>query len=160
MDTYRSLLFLHVCAVLFGMGVTFILPFLQAFAESHGTAGARFYFAFVRRLMRTAVYPAWALVLVFGAGLIFSDVTGYRDDFPHWLGGAIAWFVVLVGFDVVVIGGLMREAERILMMVPEDAPLPPAYGEVSRRLRLYGALEGFSVLGIAFLMVWGANGGF
>ncbi|MFN0093833.1 MAG: DUF2269 family protein [Dehalococcoidia bacterium] len=160
MEIYRSLLFLHIAAVVFGMGITFVLPFLQAFAESHGVGAARFYFAFLRRLQHVALYPSWALLLGFGIALIFTDATGYSDDFPHWLGGAIAWFVVLIGFDIVVMGGLVREAERILNMVPEDAPLPPAYREVSRRLQIYGGLEGLSVLGILFLMVWGAEGGF
>ncbi len=159
MESYRSLMFLHISAVVFGMGMTFVLPFLQAFAESHGVGAAKFYFAFVRRLQRVALYPSWALILVFGVGLIFSDQTGYKDDFPQWLVGAIAWFVALIAFDVVVMGGFAREAERILNTLPDDAPLPPSYREVSRKLQMFGGLEGLSVLGITFLMVWGAEGG-
>jgi hypothetical protein len=43
MESYKLLVFLHVAAVVVGLGITFSFPFLQAAAERSGVAATRFF---------------------------------------------------------------------------------------------------------------------
>lgn len=91
MESYRIQLFLHILAVVLGLGVTFVYPFLQAFAERQGVIATSSALRSMRRLEDIVVIPGGILVLVFGVSLIFDDRTGYTDDFPGRLMIAISW---------------------------------------------------------------------
>lgn len=160
MTSYRILLFLHIVAVVIGFGVTFALPFLQAFAERTGPGATRFMLRFARRMENIVIYPGAVLVFVFGLGLMFDDNTGYKDDMPAWLTISTIWFVITVAMAFGILRRTVRQALDALDGVPDDGELPPAYLALSRRIQMLGGLLGVSIVGIAFLMVWGANGGF
>jgi hypothetical protein len=154
MDSYKAMLFLHILAVVLGLGVTFVYPFLQGFAERKGVAATRFALQFVRRLERMVVWPGAALALLFGLALIFSDQTGYKDDFPAWLVFAILWFAALVGLDIFVQDRSVAAALEALEGAPDDGDLPALYLPIGRRIQMVGGLMGLSIVGILFLMVW------
>lgn len=160
MDSYRIMLVGHVLAALVGLGVTFAYPFMLAVAERNGTGATRLALQTMERIERFLVFPGALLLLVFGAGLIFSDVTGYSDDFPVWLMIAIAWYVVAFAVAVGVQNPTASRALATLEGVPDTSPLPEAYAPLGKRMQMVGGLLGVSVIGIAFLMVWGGEGGF
>jgi uncharacterized membrane protein len=153
MDSHEIQVFLHIAAVVVGLGVTFSFPFLQAFAERKGVAATRFAFQFANRLTKIVIYPGAALVAVFGVALIFDDETGYKDDFPTWLMWATTWFVVLLLVALFVQDPATRKAQRILEATPDDAELPDEYLAVGKRIQIVGGLLGISVLGIMLLMI-------
>jgi uncharacterized membrane protein len=160
MTSFRILLFFHIAAVVVGFGVTFALPFMQAFAERTGPGATRFMLRFARRLETMVIYPGAVLIFIFGLGLMFDDNTGYKDDMPAWLTISTIWFVVAVGMGFLVLRRAVAQALAALDGVPDDGEFPPAYLALSRRIQVLGGLLGVSIVGIAFLMVWGANGGF
>ena len=94
MDSYKLQLFLHVAVVIVALGATFANPFLQGWGERHGVGATRMAMQFSSHMEKVLVIPGAILILLFGTGLIFEDATGYKDDFPMWLGIAIAWFLV------------------------------------------------------------------
>ena len=153
-DSYRLLVWLHVVAVIVGLGVTFVYPFLQGFAERRGVQATRFALQFSQRLETIAVWPGAALVFLFGLGLIFNDYPGYKDDMPTWLNVAVLWFLVAVAVAVFVQRRNVIAGIKALEGVPDGPNLPAAYLAVSKRLQMVGGLLGLSVIGITFLMVW------
>jgi uncharacterized membrane protein len=154
LDSYKTQLFLHIAAAVVGLGPTFVYPFLQGFAERNGVAATRFALQFVQRLQQLVVIPGAILTLLFGIGLIFSDHTGYKDDFPAWAGVAIVWFLLAVPSAVMVNRSAVREAMTVLEGVPDGAPLPADYTPIAKRMQVVGGLFGLSVIAILFLMVW------
>ncbi len=163
MDVFRVLLFLHIVAVVVGFGVTFSYPFLQTFAERNGVGATRFCLRAIQRLDRMVVYPGAVLVLVFGVGLIFSDYNSFGGDMgemPGWLTGSIAWYVAVMVVSFAVVRRDVQDAIAVLEGVHEDGAFPAEYLALSRRIQIVGGLLGVSVLGIAYLMVWGREGGF
>ena len=139
MASYRILLSLHIIAVMVGLGATFALPFMQAFAERQGVAATRFTLRFSQRLDTILVYPAAALVFIFGLGLIFSDQTGYKDDMPAWLTIGIVWFLAVVAVDYFVLRPAVKQAIASLEAAADVAELPSAYAPLGRRIQMVGA---------------------
>ena len=160
MNSYRILLFLHVAVVIVGFGVIFALPFLQAFAERTSVGATRFTLRFSRRLENFLIYPGGVLALVFGIGLMMNDKTGYKDNMPAWLSIAIVWFLAAEALSVFVMRRTTAQALRSLDGVADDGSFPAAYMALSKRLQMVGGIIALSVVGITFLMVWGAEGGF
>jgi uncharacterized membrane protein len=154
MESYKLLVFLHIVAVIVALGATFALPFLQAFAERQGVAATRMFLRFSLRMDTILVTPGAVLIALLGVGLIFDDHTGYKDDFPMWLGWAILWFVAAVAVDWLVMRPLTRSGIGALEGVPDGPDLPAAYEPLGKRGQMIGGLLGLSVIGIAFLMVW------
>ncbi|MFN0148585.1 MAG: DUF2269 family protein [Dehalococcoidia bacterium] len=160
MNSYRVLLFLHIAVVIVGFGAIFVLPFLQAFAERTSVGATRFVLRFSRRLENFVIYPGSVLVFIFGIGLMMDDKTGYRDDMPVWLTIAIVWFLAIAALSYFVVRRTAAQALASLEGVADDGSFPAAYMALSKRLQMVGGIIGLSVVGIAFLMVWGADGGF
>ncbi|OAI41132.1 hypothetical protein AYO38_04415 [bacterium SCGC AG-212-C10] len=154
MTAYKIQLFLHVLAVVVGMGSTFALPFLQAFAERQGVAATRFAMQFSRRLENMVIVPGAILLFLFGLGLIFDDTTGYKDDMPGWLMIAVAWYIVVFIVAATVQRKNVTDAMRVLDSTPDGPTLPAEYVAVSKRIQMVGGLLGLSIVGIAFLMVY------
>jgi uncharacterized membrane protein len=162
-EGYRALLFLHVVSVIVGLGVAFSYPFLLAFAERNGVGATRFALRAMARLDRLVVGPGAILALIFGFGLIFNDNNSFggdAGDMPGWLMGAIAWYVVLLVVGVAVLRRDIADAIRVLEGVHDEGAFPAEYLGLARRLQIVAGLLGVSVLGIAYLMVWGREGGF
>lgn len=153
MNSHEINVFLHIAAVVVGLGVTFVFPFLQGFAQRKGVAATRFAFQFGNRLMKIVVYPGAALVAVFGVALIFDDQTGYKDDFPTWLMWSVTWYVVVVLVSLFVQDPATKKAQKILEATADDAELPAEYLALGKRIQMVSGLLGLSVLGIMLLMV-------
>ncbi|MCC6381322.1 MAG: DUF2269 family protein [Dehalococcoidia bacterium] len=163
MDSYRIQLFAHITVAVVGLGATFAYPFLQGFAERNGVGAARFSLRFMNRLENILVIPGAILVFLFGLGLMFNEYTsfgGVSEEFPTWLGIAMAWYVAAFLVAVLVQRRNVLDAIRMLEGVPDGGHFPPSYRDVSRRIQMVGGLLGVSVIGIAFMMVWGTEGGF
>lgn len=160
MESYRIQVFLHITAVIVGLGITFVYPFLQGFAERRGVATTRFALEFSQRLEKIAVIPGALLTAVFGVGLIFDKHTGYKDDFPAWLMIAIGWYVLAVVVALTVQRRNVADGIKALEGAHDDQALPVEYVAISKRIQMVGGLLGLSIIGITFMMVWGASGGF
>lgn len=154
MDSFKIQVFLHVAAVVVALGATFAFPFLEGAAKRSGVGACRFVLQFEDRLLKILVIPGAILVFVFGLGLIFDDTTHYKDDFPVWLGVAIAWFVAAFVLAVMVQRSSIKAGLRALDGVADDAPLPEAYRAVATRMQIVGGVLGLSVIAITFLMIW------
>lgn len=156
MESHKLLVFLHIAAVVIALGSTFALPFLQGFIQRQprSTGLMRAYLKFTIYQDNVVVLPGAALVALFGIGLIFDDHTGYKDDFPMWLGWAIAWFVAAVLVDLFLMRPLTRRAIAALEGVPDDGEYPAPFRALATRAQIYGGLLGLSIIGITFLMVW------
>jgi hypothetical protein len=160
MESYRIQLFLHILAAILAFGPTFVYPFLQGFAERRGAGATRFALQFIQRIENIIVVPGALLVALFGTGLIFDDRTGYKDDFPIWLAIAVTWFAAAFVVSQTIQRRAVSQAVASLRDQPDDAPLPDAYRGFARQIQMIGGLLGLSVIGITFMMVWGAEGGF
>ncbi len=154
MDSYKIQAFLHIAVALVAIGVTFVYPFLQGWAEQRGVGATRLALQFGEHLEKIVVLPGALLVFLFGLGLIFDDKTGYKDDFPLWLGVAIAWYVLVVAISLGIQRPTVARAIAALDGVPDDGDFPPAYMEASRKMQVVGGFMGFSAIAITFLMVW------
>ena len=154
MDSYKLQLFLHVALVIVALGATFANPFLQGWGERHGVGATRMAMQFSSHMEKVLVIPGAILILLFGTGLIFEDATGYKDDFPMWLGIAIAWFLVAFVAGAFVQRSNVNRAIAALDGVPDNGDFPAEYMKASRRMQAVGGFLGFSVIAITFLMVW------
>ena len=154
MDSYKLMLFLHIAVAIVALGSTFALPFLQGFMQRQGVGAMRLFLKFTLYHDTVLVLPGAVLVALFGVGLIFDDVTGYRDDFPMWLSWAIAWFVLVALADLFLLRPATRKAIATLEGVPDDGAFPAAFGPLGMRAQIIAGLMGLSIIGIAFLMVW------
>jgi len=154
MDSYKIQLFLHVAVVIVALGATFCYPFIQAWGERRGVGATRMALQFSEHLEKVLVIPGAVLTLLFGLGLIFDDATGYKDDFPMWLGIAIAWFLVAFTVAAVFQRAAVSKAIDTLEGLADNADFPAAYMALSRRIQATGGFLGLSVIGITFLMVW------
>ena len=159
MASYRIMLFLHIASVI-ALGATFAYPFIQALAERQGAGVTRFALQAIKRTNTFLVFPAMALIFVFGLGLIFNDQTGYKDDMPAWLMIAIVWYLAAVAIAVFVLRRDTDAGIAVLEGAPADGPLPAAYEPLQKRMQMFGGIVGVSILGVALLMVMGAEGAF
>ncbi|MCC6385846.1 MAG: DUF2269 family protein [Dehalococcoidia bacterium] len=154
MESYKLLAFVHVAAVVVGLGTTFAFPFLQAAAERSGVAATRFMYEAARRVENIVILPATIIIFVMGLGLIFDDNLPYKDDFPAWLMIAIPWYVATGLVWWFVQRKFADRALNTLRGVPDNAPLPSAYFEFGKKVQMVGGILGVSIIGILFLMVW------
>ncbi|HET7737379.1 MAG TPA: DUF2269 family protein [Tepidiformaceae bacterium] len=154
MESYKIQLFLHIASVLAAFGTAFTFPFIQAAGERAGVLQTRFALQLIDRLTRLVVRPGAVLAALFGAGLIFDDVTGYSDDFPGWLMAAITWFVLLVVLGEVGQGRAVKGGLAALEGHADANALPAGYVPIGKRLQVFSGLIALSIVGILFLMVW------
>ncbi len=154
MNSYKLELFIHVGAVIVGLGATFALPFLAAFAERSGVSATRFSLRFSERLENFLIIPAAIVLFIFGGLLMSNDATGYTDDMPAWLIISIVWFLAAFAGAIFLQRRQVKAAIATLEGVPDTAELPDAYTAVAKRIQMVGGVLGLSVIGIAFLMIW------
>ncbi len=154
MESYKLLTFVHIAAVVVGMGVTFAFPFLQAAAERSGVPATRFIYEAARRVENVVILPGSIIILLMGIGLIFDDNTHYKDDFPAWLMVAIPWYVATGVLWWFVQRPLAAKALETLRGVPDNAPLPAGYLAKAKQVQMVGGILGLSIIGVLFLMVW------
>uniref|UniRef100_UPI002ADE11B8 DUF2269 family protein n=1 Tax=Tepidiforma sp. TaxID=2682230 RepID=UPI002ADE11B8 len=136
------------------LGATFAFPLLQAMTEAQGVAATRLGLHITHRIENLVVNPAVVVLFLAGLGLIFDDATGYRDDFPLWLGIALAWFLAAFAFSNIVQRRNLKGGLRALDGLPDSPALPESYLAWSRRMRISGMLLAASAIGILFLMAW------
>jgi uncharacterized membrane protein len=104
---YKVLVFLHVLAVIAGLGPTYALPGLMKLRGDPPSAGVLRAEHVISRYATVAL----AVILVTGIGLISSSpaVKHHFGD-AHWLHLAIALFVVLAGLGTGYAAPRMRKA--------------------------------------------------
>lgn len=153
-ESYKIQLFLHIAAAIVALGATFAIPVLHAWAERRGVGATRMALQFSEHMEKVLVIPGAVLVLLFGVGLIFDDATGYKDNFPWWLGVAIAWFVAAFAVAAFVQKANVERAIATLDKVEDDGDFPPAYMNAAARVKITGAVLAISTVAITFLMVW------
>ena len=158
MSSYKIELFLHIAAVVVGLGVTFAFPFLQAFAEKNGVASTRFALRFGQRLDNIVTIPGAIFLFIMGSLLIMNGEGGFKDEMPVWLSIGMTWFLVAFAVAFFVQRRNVKAGIKALEGVADSAPLPAAYMALSKRMQMVGGLLGFSVIGIAFLMVYQPGG--
>ncbi|HNM78284.1 MAG TPA: hypothetical protein PKI89_07970, partial [Tepidiformaceae bacterium] len=71
MDGYEIQIFLHITIAIIAFGVTFALPFLQAWSEKRGVGATRMALEFGQHLEKIVIVPGSVLVALVGIGLIF-----------------------------------------------------------------------------------------
>ncbi|MEO6398476.1 MAG: DUF2269 family protein, partial [Tepidiformaceae bacterium] len=106
------------------------------------------------RIQKLLIIPGSVVLILFGVGLIFSDATGYKDDFPTWLMAAITIFVIVIVVDAAVQQRQVRQAMATLEGVSDGAELPAAYRALGKRIQMLGGIEGLAVVVIIFLMTY------
>jgi hypothetical protein len=153
-ESYKIQLFLHVAVAIVALGATFAMPFLQGWGERRGVGATRMALEFNHYLEKVLVFPGAILLLLFGAGLIFDDATGYTDDFPMWLGIAIAWYVLAFAVAAFVQRSNVNTALATLEKVDDDGDFPPSYMAASRKIQVTGGFLALSTIAITFLMIW------
>ena len=158
MSSFRIELFIHVAAVVVGLGVTFVYPFLQAFAEKNGVGSARFALRFSERLENIVVIPGAILLFIMGLLMIANGESGFKDDMPVWLTIGIVWFLAAFAVAIFVQRKNVKAGIKALEGVADDAALPAEYMAVSKRMQMVGGLLGLSVICITFLMVYQPGG--
>jgi uncharacterized membrane protein len=143
---YKVLLFLHVLAVIAGLGPTYALPGLMKLRGDPPSPAVLRAEAIISRYATVAV----AVILVTGIGLISDSpaVKGHFGD-AHWLHLAIALFVVLAGLGTGFAAPRMRKAAKA--GEANDA------AEVRRLLdpldKVVGPILGLLVAAIVYLML-------
>lgn len=158
MTLFKIELFLHVAAVIVALGVTFVYPFLQAFAEKNGVASTRFALRFGERLENIVVIPGAIALFVLGLLMIVNDDTGFKDEMPLWLTIGITWFLAAFALAMLVQRKNVKAGIKALEGVPDGADLPPDYMAISKRMQIVGGLVGLSIICITFLMVYQPGG--
>ncbi len=154
MESYKIQLFLHIGAAIVALGATFAIPVLHAWAERRGVGPTRMALQFSHHMEKVLVIPGAVLVLLLGVGLIFDDATGYKDDFPWWLGVAIGWFVAAFAVAAFVQKANVDRTLATLDKVEDDGDFPPSYMNAAGRVKITGAVLAISTIAITFLMVW------
>lgn len=154
MNGVKFELFIHIAAVIVGLGATFALPVMQGFAERSGVAATRFMLHFSHRLENFITIPGAIVVFIFGGLMIGNGNLPYKDDMPAWLIISIIWFLAAFAAAFFVQRRQINAALKTLEGVPDGAALPEAYTAISKRIQMVGGLLGLSIIGIAFLMVW------
>lgn len=147
-------LFLHISAAVVGLGATFALavgfPLALKLAEPR-------YLPYVHHLSRTVIQrlasPALLLILITG---IFQVVHGNVFDFSDaWISAAFLIVIVLGGLQ----GAYFIPTDRKLAAMAEKElaggakELSPEYQKAAQREGGIGALAGFLILVVIFLMV-------
>jgi uncharacterized membrane protein len=151
---FKFELFIHVAAVIVGLGATFALPVMQGYAERSGVAATRFMLHFSHRLENFITIPGAIILFIFGGLMIGSDQRTYKDDMPAWLIIAIIWFLAAFAVAFFLQRKQVSDGLKTLEGVPDNGALPDAYLAISKRMQIVGGLLGLSIIGIAFLMVW------
>jgi uncharacterized membrane protein len=104
---YKVLVFLHVLAVIAGLGPTYALPGLMKLRGDPPSAAVLRAEHVISRYATVAL----AVILVTGIGLISSSpVVKHHFGDAHWLHLAIALFVVLAGLGTGYAAPRMRKA--------------------------------------------------
>ncbi len=156
-DIYKALVFVHVTAALVAFGSTFAIPVLQPLAARGGVVTLRMALKFSESLERLIIAPGSLVVIASGVGLMFSDMTGYDDNPPLWLLIAIGWVVAVLALAIGVNGPATRRAIAMLEATPDDGPLPPTLGSITRKVTIVGQVMSLSVIAVLFLMIWKPN---
>jgi uncharacterized membrane protein len=154
-EFYDIVLFLHVTAVVLGLGPTFGYAFFQGFAE-------RFFPRSIPTVMRAfgtvdryLVVPGLLVILAGGVYLVLEGPWDWEDTFVS-IGLLVV--VVLVVMQFTVLSGIERKlaelSERDIAAAGSgEVELSDEYWAASKRSALFGSLAGVLVLIAIFFMV-------
>jgi Predicted integral membrane protein (DUF2269) len=150
-------LILHILAVIIGLGASFAIPVLGAYAGSHPEASLAIAEA-GHQLETRVVIPVATVIPLFGTALIY---TGHYDLWKStWLLVAIGLFIVTYFFAVTVQDPNSRRLIAAIKAMPPGPPPPEATGPppeiaaITQRLRVGGMFLSLMVVVIVVLMIW------
>jgi uncharacterized membrane protein len=152
---YDVVLFLHVAAVIVGLGATFAFPFFQGIAERTAPQSVPAVLRAMQVIDRFLVTPALFVILGAGIYLVLDGPFDWEDTFVN---------VGLVGIVVLIVLGpafFTRHEHKLLELAERDVAaagsgevqLSEEYMAYSKRYALVGSLAGVLILVIAFFMI-------
>jgi uncharacterized membrane protein len=151
-DAYNVVLFVHILAVVVGLGVVFTYPLLDAFARRTRVVDLVVLHRFQVFLTQRLIQPALLVILAAGLYLATSDRGWSLGD--GWISATFAILIVIGGLAGAVIAPtekkLLALAERELTQgqSPSDA-----YEREAIKLARFGGLASLLVVVALFLMV-------
>jgi uncharacterized membrane protein len=154
-EFYDVVVFLHVMAVVVGLGPTFAYGFFQAFAERNYPRSIPNVMRTFRTVDRFMVIPGMLVILAAGLYLVLDGPWDFEDTF---VSVGLAVVLVLLVLQLAVFGSTERRlgelAERdIAASGSGDVELSDEYWAASRRSAQVGSLAGVLVLVALFFMV-------
>lgn len=152
---YDVMVWLHVSAVIVGIGATFGYAFFQSVAESRAPRSLPAVYQAMSVADRFLLTPCLVIILGAGIYLVVDGPFDWEDTFVTvGLVGIIALFALAGAFFARHERKLIELAERdIAAAGTGEVQLSDEYYAVSRRVALVGTLTGILVLAITFFMI-------
>src|SRR4051794_3027492 len=154
-DAYSVSVFVHVAAVVVGLGSTYALAVSFPVAMTAGTRYLPYVHHLGLALNRWLATPALVVVLATGLYQVAdNDGRGWSLG-DGWISGGFAILIVLGGL----IGGVFIPGERRLLAMAErdlatgSGEMSDEYNATARRSGMFGAFAGVLILLAVFLMV-------
>jgi uncharacterized membrane protein len=151
---YDVVLFLHVTAIVVGLGPTFAYAFFQAFAERNNPRSIPNVMRTFHAVDRFLVVPGLIVVLAAGLYLVLDGPWDWGDTF---VGVGLAIVLVLLILSFTFFPSIERKlaalAERDIAAGGGDVELSDEYWAASKRSAQIGSLAGVLVLVALFFMV-------
>lgn len=152
---YDVMVWLHVAAVIVGLGATFAFPFFQAVAERTAPRSVPAVARAMGIMDRFVITPAIFIILGTGIYLVLDGPFDWSATFVN---------VGLVGIIILIVLGpsfFARHERKMLELAERDiaaagtgeVELSAEYRAYSRRYALVGSLAGVIILVIAFFMI-------
>ena len=154
-DAYSVSVFVHVAAVVVGLGSVYALAVSFPVAMTAGTRYLPYVHHLGLALNRWLATPALVVVLATGLYQVAdNDGRGWSLG-DGWISGGFAILIVLGGL----IGGVFIPGERRLLAMAErdlatgSGEMSEEYNAAARRSGMFGAVAGVLILLAVFLMV-------
>jgi uncharacterized membrane protein len=152
---YDVMVWLHVAAVIVGLGATFAFPFFQAVAERTSPRSVPAVVRAMGVMDRFLITPAVFVILGGGVYLVLEGPFDWDTTFVNvGLAGIVVLIVLGPAFFARHERKMLELAERDIAAAGSgEVQLSDEYMAYSRRYALVGSLAGVLILTIAFFMI-------
>jgi uncharacterized membrane protein len=155
LSLYTFVLFIHVLAVVTAFGITFAYPILFTVARRMHPSHLAYLHRAQEPIGRYLITGSAVVILAAGLYLVADGPYGFDD---HWLTGALAILIVILGLGGAVFAPTERKAlaalERDLAAAGDGEPvLSEEYERLARRIERTGMLSSALIVVAIFLMV-------
>jgi uncharacterized membrane protein len=148
---YEVGLFIHIVAVIIGLGVTFSYPVLMAWAETFSPQSVPVVWSGLRRLDRLMVTPGLIIILLAG---LYMTSEGEISIGESWVSVGIAAVVALLGLTHAYFG---PRWDRGIVLAERDLKagdlLSDEFRAVSTQMTMGGVVAYLVILVTVFFMV-------